>query len=156
MEGMEGREGLQFNPATGGLLLSLKAQPEPDTKKRCLINGSLYKLTVCSFAYDMLFCVTICKSTSKSFLNLLIHMTTCTDTIDLGPSSKPQLSAARTCSARLLRSAVLAYLTAQRNVPKRTKTSLNAINLHHPNRPRARAMTSLPFTCWFLHLIRQL
>ena len=75
VEGMEGREGLQFNPTTGGLLLSLKAQPEPDTKKRCLINGSLYKLTVCSFAYDMLFCVTIRKSTSKSFLNLLIHMT---------------------------------------------------------------------------------
>ena len=63
VEGMEGREGLRFNPATGGLLLSLKAQPEPDTKIRCLINGSLYKLTVCSFAYDMLFCVTILTQT---------------------------------------------------------------------------------------------
>ncbi len=75
VDGMEGREGLQFNPDTGGLLLSMKAQPDPDTKIRCLINGSIYKLAVCSFAYDMLFCVTIHKLQGMTLERLILDLT---------------------------------------------------------------------------------
>lgn len=75
VEGMEFREGLMFNPSTGGMLLPMKAHADPDTKIRCLINGSIYNLTVCSFPYDMLFCVTIHKLQGMTLNRLILDLT---------------------------------------------------------------------------------
>ena len=64
-----------FNPSTGGMLLPMKAHADPDTKIRCMINGSIYNLIVCSFPYDMLFCVTIHKLQGMTLNRLILDLT---------------------------------------------------------------------------------
>ena len=74
VDGTHGLDDAVINPETGGLLLSLKAEPDNNTKLRCVINGEICKLKLNSFDYDMLFCVTFHKLQGMTLDRLVLDL----------------------------------------------------------------------------------
>jgi hypothetical protein len=63
---------LPKNPATGGVLMSLKI--DCIDKFQCVIDGVLRKLRVKRFPYDLLFCVTFHKLQGMTLIRLLLDL----------------------------------------------------------------------------------
>jgi hypothetical protein len=70
----EGRDDVVINPATGGLLLSLKATLDGEKGQRVVIDGEIYKLKLNTFAYDMRFCVTFHKLQGMTLDRLVLDL----------------------------------------------------------------------------------
>jgi len=74
VDGTEGRAGVVINADTGGLLVSLKAQPDGDMKLRVLIDGEIYRPKLNRFDYDLRFCVTFHKLQGMTLDRLVLDL----------------------------------------------------------------------------------
>jgi hypothetical protein len=74
VDGAEGRDDMVTNPATGGLLVSMKAAPDEETLLRVVINGEIFKLIICTFGYEMLFSITFHKLQGLTLERLVLDL----------------------------------------------------------------------------------
>jgi hypothetical protein len=72
VRGLDDTASLPRNPATGGVLMSLKT--DCIDKFQCVIDGVLRKLRVKRFPYDFLFCVTFHKLQGMTLIRLLLDL----------------------------------------------------------------------------------